>query len=93
MVKPMGLKLLGLEMDEEGLLPDSLAHCLEHWDAQVGRKPAVLYTIPCGQNPTGGTQSLGRREAIYSIAEKHNLIIIEDDPYFFIQLGDLHTAW
>lgn len=87
MVKPMGIKLLGIAMDDEGLLPEALEQQLSNWDTAQGRKPSVLYMIPCGQNPTGATQSLKRRMSIYEIAERHDLIIIEDDPYFFLQLG------
>lgn len=87
MVKPMGINLLGIGMDEEGLLPELLEQQLSNWDEARGRKPSVLYIIPCGQNPTGATQSLRRRKAIYSIAEQHDLVIVEDDPYYFLQLG------
>lgn len=92
MVKPIGINLLGIDMDDEGLLPDVLDRQLSNWDLTRGRKPSVLYMIPCGQNPTGATQSLERRLAIYEIAERHDLIIIEDDPYFFLQLGQSGTS-
>ncbi|PPJ56830.1 hypothetical protein CBER1_10162 [Cercospora berteroae] len=92
MVKPMGIKLLGIDMDEEGLLPEVLDTKLSNWDDTLGRKPFVLYIIPCGQNPTGATQSLQRRQAIYNVAERHDLIIVEDDPYFFLNLGDHSSA-
>ncbi|KAF4837566.1 Aminotransferase swnA [Colletotrichum siamense] len=59
---------------------------LSNWDEARGPKPFVLYTIPSGHNPTGVTQSTERREAIYEVAEKHDLLIIEDDPYFYLQL-------
>ena len=99
MVKPMGINLLGIDMDEEGLLPDALERELSVWNdatttnnARGRRKPFVLYMIPCGQNPTGATQSLERRKAIYEVAERHDLIIIEDDPYFFLRLGEAGMA-
>jgi aromatic amino acid aminotransferase I len=44
-----------------------------------------LYTIPTGQNPSGTTLSNQRKEQIYKIAQKYNFIIIEDDPYWFLQ--------
>lgn len=91
MVKPMGINLLSIGMDEEGLLPEKLEHQLSSWDETRGRRPSVLYMIPCGQNPTGATQSLERRRSIYDIAERYDLIIVEDDPYFFLQLGEPGT--
>ncbi|KAJ2982458.1 hypothetical protein NQ176_g1381 [Zarea fungicola] len=82
------LKTLPIGMDEFGLSATELDVTLENWDQVMGPKPYVLYTIPTGQNPTGVTQSLERRKEIYKVAEKHDLIIVEDDPYFFLQLGE-----
>jgi DNA-binding transcriptional MocR family regulator len=44
----------------------------------------VLYTIPTGHNPSGATQSLERRRALYAIAARHDLIVLEDDPYYYL---------
>ncbi|KAE8149778.1 pyridoxal phosphate-dependent transferase [Aspergillus avenaceus] len=85
---PMGLKVAPIKMDEEGLLPESLDETLSNWDeaARGARKPYVLYTIPTGQNPTGATQQVERRKAIYKVAQKHDVFIIEDEPYYFLQM-------
>ncbi|CEJ60633.1 hypothetical protein PMG11_09201 [Penicillium brasilianum] len=85
---PLGYKFARVRMDKDGLLPDDLDLVLSTWDesARGGKKPRLLYTIPTGQNPTGITQPLPRRQAVYRVAQKHNLFIIEDDPYYFIQL-------
>lgn len=84
--KNMGLRILSIAMDDQGILPTDLDQKLCHWDPK-SKKPSVLYTIPSGQNPTGVTQSAVRRREVYKIAEKHDLLVIEDDPYCFIQLG------
>jgi aromatic amino acid aminotransferase I len=85
---PQGIKPVGVQMDDEGLLPDSMDEILSSWDekARGCRKPHVLYTIPSGQNPTGATQSLQRRRSIYAVCQKHDIFIIEDEPYYFIQM-------
>lgn len=86
---PMGIKVAGIKMDEEGLLPADLEHLLQTWHPSQRSgacKPFVLYTVPSGQNPTGATQSAGRRRAIYRVAQKHDLYIIEDEPYYFLQM-------
>jgi aromatic amino acid aminotransferase I len=85
---PQGIKPFGVKMDDEGLLPDSMDEILSSWDekARGSRKPHVLYTVPSGQNPTGATQSLQRRLAVYEICQKHDIYIIEDEPYYFIQM-------
>ncbi|CAG8282191.1 unnamed protein product [Penicillium salamii] len=85
---PQGIKPFGVKMDDEGLIPESMDAMLTSWDekSRGARKPHVLYTIPSGQNPTGATQSLQRRRAIYSVCQKHDIFIIEDEPYYFIQM-------
>jgi 2-aminoadipate transaminase len=41
----------------------------------------ILYVIPDFQNPTGKTWSLERRLKLLELANRFNLLIIEDDPY------------
>ncbi|KAL6690741.1 pyridoxal phosphate-dependent transferase [Trichoderma pleuroticola] len=92
---PLGVKFIGVDMDREGMLPDSLDEILDKWNPAEhnnARKPSVLYVIPTGQNPTGTTQSLQRRKAIYAVAQKHNLIILEDDPYYFLQMDEYDST-
>ncbi|KAJ5513611.1 Pyridoxal phosphate-dependent transferase major region subdomain 2 [Penicillium fimorum] len=74
---PLGIKAVGIPMDEQGLIPEKMDEILSNWDvaARGARKPYVLYTIPTGQNPTGATQSAERRHAVYTVAQKHDLII------------------
>ena len=74
-----------------GMIPSELEHVLATWNPARGRRPHVLYLIPCGQNPTGSTLSLERRREIYAIAQRYDLIIIEDDPYYFLQYDPPNT--
>ena len=46
-----------------------------------GVKPKFIYEIPDFQNPSGITMSLKRRQEMLRIAEKYDLVIIEDSPY------------
>ncbi|OJD40785.1 aromatic amino acid aminotransferase [Diplodia corticola] len=92
---PMGISFVGVEMDDQGMIPDSLWDTLENWDATArggSPRPFLLYTVPTGQNPTGTTQSVQRRRNIYCVAQKYDLIILEDDPYYFLQLDPFVTA-
>lgn len=85
---PLGIKTVGITMDAEGPIPDVMDQILTNWDAaKMGaRKPHVFYTVPTGQNPTGSTQSKARKQALYELCQKHDLYIVEDDPYYFVQL-------
>lgn len=87
-VEPLGVKVFGVRMDEQGLIPESMDEMLSGWDESVrgARKPHLLYTVPSGQNPTGATQGEGRRREIYAVAQKHDVFIIEDEPYYFLQM-------
>ena len=78
-MKPMavrlGIDLLGLAMDEAGILPDSFEAACRR------RAPKALYTMPTCQNPTTVTMPLERRREIVAIAERHGVAIVEDDVY------------
>ncbi|KAM7194306.1 pyridoxal phosphate-dependent transferase [Naviculisporaceae sp. PSN 640] len=92
---PLGVKVFGVKMDDQGLLPESMDEMLSNWDVvQRGgaRKPHVLYTVPSGQNPTGATQGEERRREIYKVCQKHDLYIIEDEPYYFLQMHEYTAA-
>lgn len=68
---------------------------LSNWNPEQHgntRKPFLLYLIPTGQNPTGTTQSFQRRQAIYQVAREHDLLILEDDPYYFLQMNEYASS-
>ena len=92
--QPLGIHVAGIKADAQGMLATDLDHVLSTWDPEVRKspKPFLLYTVPTGQNPTGATQSLQRRKAIYAVAEKHDLYIIEDEPYYFLQMETYEPA-
>ncbi|KAH7911421.1 pyridoxal phosphate-dependent transferase [Hygrophoropsis aurantiaca] len=80
-----GIKWVGIKMDAGGIIPEEMEKILKNWDETKGRRPHVLYIVPVGQNPTGSTLSLERRQKIYCMAQKWDLLILEDDPYYFLQ--------
>lgn len=82
-LRPLGVNFLPLRVDEDGLCPDSLSAALS--SAPKHAKPKVLYTIPTGGNPTGTSTTADRRRQIYQLAQEHDLLILEDDPYYFLQ--------
>ncbi|KDD74616.1 hypothetical protein H632_c1182p1 [Helicosporidium sp. ATCC 50920] len=83
---PEGLQLHFAAVDEGGLIPSALRSQLESLKSDSSRPfPRTLYTIPVGQNPTGSSISMARRKEVYDICREHDILIIEDDPYFYIQ--------
>ena len=87
--RPLGIRVQGVAVDEQGILPHSLDETLSNWNPSEhngAQKPFILYTVPTGQNPTGSTQSTSRRRALYALAQTHDLLILEDEPYYFLQM-------
>ncbi len=70
-----GLRLRGIAIDDEGMIPDALD------DACTNGGVQILFTTPTIHNPTTATMPGHRRQAIADIARRHNLIIIEDDVH------------
>ncbi|TRX97718.1 hypothetical protein FHL15_001473 [Xylaria flabelliformis] len=87
-ITPMGINIVGVRVDEQGLLPKNLDEILSNWDesARGARKPTVLYTVPSGQNPTGATMGAKRRKEVYDVCSKHDIFILEDEPYYYLQM-------
>ena len=84
------LHLLSIDIDSSDLCPKDLDEKFNQWDPIKGRKPTLLYGIPCGQNPMGVTQPAEQRRSIYGVTIKHGLYI-EGDPYYFPQLETAAT--
>jgi DNA-binding transcriptional MocR family regulator len=74
----LGLKLVGLPMDEHGVDANAFA------DACRRFSPKALYLNPTLLNPTTHTISQARRMAIAETARRFSVAIVEDDPYGFL---------
>jgi DNA-binding transcriptional MocR family regulator len=77
----LGVRLAGVEMDGEGILPDAL-------DAAIRRRaPKALYVTPTHNTPDNATMSAARREAIAEVCRTHALTVVEEDCYGFLEPG------
>jgi aromatic amino acid aminotransferase I / 2-aminoadipate transaminase len=87
---PLGLLTVGVDMDREGIVPSALREVLEGWDetARGAKRPRVIYLVPTGQNPTGATMGLERKREVYRICQGYDLFILEDEPYYFLQMPE-----
>lgn len=77
-----GVKLTGVTLEPDGVNLEELEAALK-----ADPKIRVFYTITNFQNPSGYTLSYEKRKAIYDLACKYDIIILEDNPY-----GDLRVA-
>jgi DNA-binding transcriptional MocR family regulator len=67
-------------LDDEGLDPDALADTLSRLERD-GRRVKFLYTVPNFHNPAGITLAADRRDRVVEIARRHNVLVLEDNPY------------
>jgi len=72
--------VIQVPLDDEGIRTDLLTREVERL-AEAGTKPKFIYLIPDFHNPAGVCISLDRRVEIVALAKKHELIIVEDNPY------------
>ncbi len=85
-------EVVHVPLDDDGLEPDALEATLERL-ASGGRRPKFLYTIPNHQNPAGCSLSGRRREDLAEIIERHDLLVVEDNPYGLLDFkGELRPA-
>lgn len=75
-------ELVGVEVEEDGMNVKALEEALENND-----NVKFIYTIPTFQNPTGTTMSEAKRKKVIELANKYDVIILEDNPY-----GDLRFS-
>ena len=73
---PCQPRYAAVPMDDDGMDMDALERTLEQ---HPGAK--LLYTVPDFQNPTGVTLSLPRRRRLIELANRFDLIVLEDTPY------------
>lgn len=73
--------LVGIDVESDGMNIEMLEKAL-----QENKNVKFIYTIPNFQNPSGVTMSLEKRRAVYELAKKYGVLILEDNPY-----GDLRV--
>ncbi|MGD9774186.1 PLP-dependent aminotransferase family protein [Diaphorobacter sp.] len=74
-----GAEVISAPIDGEGVQPDALERLI------VEHAPRLVYLIPTFGNPSGATLSLERRKRVLELAARHQVLVVEDDPY-----GDLY---
>jgi DNA-binding transcriptional MocR family regulator len=80
----LGVEVTAIAQDDEGLDLDALER-----ELRSGPPASFLYTIPTFQNPSGRTLSTERRRRLVELAQEHELLVFEDDPYGLVRFeGD-----
>lgn len=84
-IRNAGARMVAIRMNDDGL-------DLEHLETTIrslrGSRVKFIYTIATFQNPSGLTLSTERRRGLLELAARHNLLIVEDDPYSELYFTD-----
>jgi 2-aminoadipate transaminase len=83
--------LVGVRQDEGGIDLNDLDRVVER-ERAAGRRVALLYVVPNFQNPTGRLMTGDRRRQLLAWAGRHEMLVIEDDPYGALYFEELATA-
>jgi len=77
-----GPRVIGAPIDDQGVDVEAL-------DALVVKhKPKLIYLVPTFGNPSGAMLSLERRLKILELAVRHQVLVVEDDPYGDLYFGE-----
>jgi 2-aminoadipate transaminase len=79
---------VAVPLDEDGMDTVALESELSRIADAGDRLPKFIYTVPSGHNPGGVALSQPRREHMMRIAQHFDVLVLEDDPYQLVKLGD-----
>ncbi|MBM9593956.1 MocR-like ectoine utilization transcription factor EhuR [Roseitranquillus sediminis] len=76
-----GLRLAGLPLDAEGVLPDAFARACEN------DRVRLLAVMPAGSGPATCTMGGERRADLVEVARRHDVLILENDAWGPLEPG------
>jgi 2-aminoadipate transaminase len=74
--RPFGPHFIGLPMDGDGIRIEDFGD--KNFESA---RIKLAYLLPNFQNPSGISLSRERRAQVVELAQRHNFLIVEDDPY------------
>ena len=87
-LRKQGAVCVPVPSDDDGIIPEELDRVAS------SRRARFLYTIPNFQNPSGRTTPIGRRVRILDVLRKHDMALVEDDPYHYLSYdGEPPTSY
>lgn len=77
------INLIGIDLNEDGFDLESLEKKI------IKYHPKLIYVTPTFNNPTGYSWSNNYRNEFLKIINKHNVLVLEDDPYSLINFTNM----
>jgi 2-aminoadipate transaminase len=82
---PYEPRYVGVPVDQDGMDMAALEQVL-----QSTPRVKLIYTVPDFHNPTGVTMSRERRSALIELANRYDVLILEDTPYREVRFEGEH---
>jgi len=82
----LDIELTAVQEREDGLSCADLEAAILA-ERACGRRPRACYVIPDHSNPSGITMPLQARLGLLELAERHDILILEDSPYRLVSPG------
>ncbi|MFN6991767.1 MAG: PLP-dependent aminotransferase family protein, partial [Fervidobacterium sp.] len=80
-----------IPLQDDGMDVDYLEKKLNELDEKgLINSVKFIYTVPNFHNPAGVTMSLEKRKRLIELAEKYDILILEDDPYGLLRFEGEH---
>lgn len=76
-----GARFATIPCDADGMQVELLPGIVDRTEAETGRRPKLIYTVPDFSNPSGACMSLERRHRLVALAAELEIPVLEDDPY------------
>lgn len=79
-----GFEIRSIAVDQHGLVVDEIERLL----VEEAVRPALVFTIPSHQNPTGVNLHPQRRSRLIQLADDHGFYILADEAYQLLNFPD-----
>jgi 2-aminoadipate transaminase len=87
-LRKLGGEVLAIPLEADGIDVEALGRALD-----AGARPKLAHVIPNFQNPAGCTLSTEKRRRLLELADEHDFLIFEDDPYVELRFaGEQHPT-
>src|SRR5699024_10289459 len=77
-----GARIVPVPMEQDGMDLNRLEQVLQEEEQMKS-----IYVITTFQNPPGCSTTMEKRRAIYQLAQKYDVMILEDNPYFELRIS------